>query len=313
MKGFLVKQALLIIPVVLLVSILAFSLVRVFPSDVVASYLKGHQQAYTPENVAMVKAKLGLDKPVTEQYFDWISKAVRFDFGMSYYSNLKVSDIIYAGFLSTLRLTGATLVWLVIFSYLLGFYSAKNPDGLVDNVSRAVAIIGNAVPVFVLGFVFIQIFALWLKLLPVSGKLSLAHVVLPSISLAFGNVCVYARMLRNEMLDNAEKPFVFYAKARGLKTSAIFKKHILGNSLLPIAGTAGVCFGHLIAGTVIVENVFAWPGLGSIITTAILSRNYPVIQGYTVCIVLVFIIANLLSDIFAATLDPRIRLGNSAG
>ncbi|MDR2386304.1 MAG: ABC transporter permease [Deltaproteobacteria bacterium] len=311
MKGFLIKQALLIFPVGLLVSLLAFSLVRVFPSDVVASYLKAHQQTYSPENVAMVRARLGLDKPIIDQYFDWLKKAARFDFGQSYYGNLKVSEIIFMGLKSTLQLTAATIVWLLVVTYFLGLYAAKKPDGLVDNISRLVAILGNAVPIFVVGFLLIQIFALKLGWLPVSGKLSFKHVILPSLTLALSNICVYARMLRNEMLDNSKKAYVFYAKARGLRTSWIFKKHIFKNSLLPMAGTSGICFGHLICGSVIVENVFAWPGLGTVITYAILSRNYPVIQGYVVCVALIFIVANLCSDILTALLDPRVRLGSA--
>ena len=311
MKRYLIKQAVMIIPVLFLVSVIAFSLVRVFPSDVVDSYLKAHQLFSTLENVEMVRDKLGLDQSILGQYKDWLCGAIRFDFGISYYSNLKVSTIILMSLLSTLQLAAVAFVWTVLFSYLLGVYAAKKPNGVIDAVSRGISIVGNAVPAFVLGFLLIQVFALKLHWLPVSGKFSPAHVILPSITLSIGNICVYSRMLRNEMLDNIGKPYVLYAKVRGVRTSAIFQKHVLKNSLLPVVSTVGICFGHLIAGSVIVENVFAWPGMGMVITDAILSRNYPVIQGYIVCIVLIFIIVNLIADVLSNMLDPRIRLGKS--
>lgn len=309
MRKYILRQVVSIIPILFIVSVVSFSLVRVLPTDAVSTYLTANRMAHNNENIAFARVELGLDKPILVQYTEWLSKAVCFDFGKSYFSPLKVRNILSLGFINTLQLTLAAAFWIVLLSLLLGIYAARKPFGVADYCGRILALVGTAVPGFVLGFLFVRIFSYTFHLFPVSGKTSALHFFLPSLTLAVGNVALYARMLRNEMLDNARKPFVLYAQVRGISPDTIFKTHVLKNALLPIANTFGIAFGHLIAGSVIIENVFAWPGLGRVITSSILSRDYPVIQGYIILISLVFVVANLLADVCSAMLDPRIRLG----
>ncbi|MGN1032030.1 MAG: ABC transporter permease, partial [Intestinibacter sp.] len=213
-------------------------------------------------------------------------------------------------FKNTMELTLYTLIWIILMVIPMGIFAARKENGIMDRIGRAFSLIGVAIPTFVLSYIFIRIFCIKLRVLPVSGKESILHSVLPSFTLALSYAATYSRMLRNNMLSNMESRFVTYGRVRGLKESYIINKHVLRNAILPVVGSFGVSFGRLVAGSVIIENIFAWPGLGRLIVSAVLGRDYPMIQGYIVFMAILFIIANLLSDIISALVDPRIRLGS---
>lgn len=174
---------------------------------------------------------------------------------------------------------------------------------------RIFAFIGASMPSFWLGFVLVYILSLKLDLLPVYGRGTLAHLVLPATTLALGSAAVYTRLLRTSMLENLNQNFVLYAKARGLKERLIVVRHVLKNALIPVVIAFGMTLGHMLAGSVIVENVFAWPGVGRYIVSSIFNRDYPVIQAYVLFMAVNFVLLNLIVDIICGLLDPRIRLG----
>lgn len=310
MEKYIMKQLLLIIPTVLIVSIVAFSMLRLLPTDAVDVYLTANHLQYTEENIQAVRTEMGLDKPVIKQYLLWMDKVVHLNFGNSYMLPQKtVGEMLWPSFLATLELALAAVVWIVLLTPLLGIPAARGPNGTMDEFSRVFCMFGTAVPAFVLGFFLIRLFGVDWKLVPVSGRECAASMLLPSFTLSMSHVAYFVRMLRTEMLENANKPYVLYASARGIGQRQILNTHVLKNALMPIINTFGFSFGRLIAGSVVVENVFSWPGLGKLITWAILARDFPVIQAYVLLVAVVFIIANLLSDILSAIANPRIRLG----
>lgn len=308
MTRYLVKRLLELLPMLLIISIVAFILVRVVPVNPAEAYLSSHDIPITPESVAAINADLGLDKPLVTQYLLWLVDAVQLDFGTSYANRLDVLTQIGQAFWKTMELTVAALVWIALGSMGLAYISTRRPRGMVDQVSRVVTMLGAAVPSFVLGYFFVVVFSLKLGWFPVSGRGTPRHLFLPSITLAAAYVATYAQMLRNNMLLTSASRPVFYARARGVPGRVVDRTHILRASLLPVASSFGVSIGRLVAGSVLVENVFSWPGLGRLITEAVLSRDYPMVQGYIVCMAVVFILCNLGSDVVLAALDPRVRL-----
>ena len=310
MKDYIIRQVLLIVPAIFLVSVIAFVMLRLLPTDAVDVYLTANHLQHTEENVQFVRAELGLDKPVISQYLYWAGGALRFDFGNSYTLPQKtVNEMLWPAFLATLELAGASALWILLLTPLLGIAAAARPDGPMDAFSRAFCMLGTAVPAFVLGFFLIRLFGVDWKVLPVSGREGFSSLILPSFTLSVSHIACFARMLRTEMLENSTRPYALYASARGIAPRQIQNTHILKNSLMPIVNTLGFSFGRLIAGSVVVENVFSWPGLGKLVTWAILARDFPVIQAYVLLVALVFILANLVADILSALADPRIRLG----
>lgn len=307
MLRYLLKRILMLLPILLIVSIVAFALVRLVPVDPVESYMSSLHIPMTPENTAYISEMLGLDKPILVQYFIWLSDAMRLNFGNSYLDSTPVIDLLKYSLKYTIELAAGALVWIVVLTFTIALLSVRKPEGAFDNFGRVITMLGVAVPNFVLGFILVRCFSLNIRIFPVSGHGTPLHLVLPSFTLAVAYIATYSRMLRNNMLSNMESRPVSYARIRGLDEKYIQNKHVLRNALLPIVGSFGVSFGRLIAGSVIVENVFAWPGLGRLITLSVLGRDYPVIQGYILFMAVIFIAANLISDILCAAIDPRIR------
>lgn len=312
MVRYIVKRLVGMIPVLLIVSIVVFLLVRIVPADAVGIYMAGHNIPITEENRAFFSEFLGLDKPLVVQYALWLKSAVMLDFGTSYSSKSPVLPLIWGSFGNTIQLTLAAMVWILILTPVFAIFSVQKPEGFVDNLTRVFTMLGIAVPSFVLGYLFIHWFSLRLKILPPSGKQGLKYFFMPSFVLACGYIASYSRMLRNSMLSAYSSDYVQYADLRGLRRLTITSKHVMRNALLPVVGSFGISFGNMIAGSVVVENIFAWPGLGRLITASITARDYPVIQAYVVFMAVVFLLANLISDVICAMLDPRIRLGASA-
>lgn len=312
MKKYLLKQLLLTIPAILIVTIISFAMIRLMPSDAVDSYLLANHMERNEQNIALVEERFGLNEPLHLQYVHWMQKVLHLDFGESYTSRQSVSLMLKNAFLATLRLALAAAVWIVVLTPLLGISAAVKPNGAVDHLTRLYCLCGTAIPTFVLGFLLIRLFGVKWRLLPAIADGSWKSYLMPSFTLSLSHIAYFVQMLRNEMLENRSAAYVAYARARGLRERTIFWTHLLKNSIQPVVNTVGVSFGRLIAGTVVVENVFAWPGLGSMITKAILARDYPVIQGYILLVALVYILANLVSDFLSTMVDPRIRLGKGA-
>lgn len=309
MKKYILKQLLLTIPAVFIVTVIAFAMIRLMPSDAVNTYLLANHLDRTEENIAIAEKRFGLDEPAPKQYIHWMQNVLRLDFGQSYVSSRPVSEMLKNAFLATLKLALATMVWIVIFTPILGIGAASKPGGMMDKLTRLYCLCGTAVPTFVLGFLLIRLFGVRWRILPAVADGTWKSYLLPSFTLSLSHIAYFVQMLRNEILENRSATYVLYAKARGLSDKKIFRTHLLKNSIQPVVNTAGISVGRLIAGTVVVENVFAWQGLGSLITKSILARDYPVIQGYILLIAIVYIVSNLISDLVSTLVDPRIRLG----
>lgn len=308
MVGYVVKRLLSLIPVLVGISFVTFLILRLTPGDPAEAYLRLSQIPPTESAVTAVRAELGLDRPLPVQYWDWLVKALSLDFGKSYATHRPVWDEMLLLLPPTVELAGASLVITLVLSIPMGIFSALYKDGWFDNFCRLLAFTSAAAPNFWLGFMLMYFLALKLDLLPTLGRGSWEHFILPALTLSFSYIATYIRLLRTSMLENLDQPFVLYARARGLAESRIIGRHVLKNALLPVVTALGMSIGHLLSGSVIVESVFSWPGIGRFCVSAILNRDYPVVQCFVLLMAVVFVVANLLVDIAYAWLDPRIRL-----
>lgn len=308
MLKYTVKRLIELLPLLFLISIAAFAMVRILPVDPATAYLDSVNIPVTEEAVAQIKEELGLDKSLPVQYGIWLSNAVRLDFGVSYLSKRPVTQEMASGLKLTLLLAGVSLLWVVLLSVPLGVISALKSKGITNEIIRVITFLLASIPEFWLGFLMVQFFSLKLGLLPVSGASTVRHIILPSLTLAVSNVASYTKLLRNSLLENISQKYALYAKARGLTKREVLRRHVLPNSLNPIITSLGLSLGGMLSGSVVVENVFAWPGLGQLIVKAVAGRDYPVIQGYVLIIAVIFVLCNFVADLLCSLLNPKIRL-----
>ena len=306
MKNYLQRKLLGMLPLLLLVSAAAFALVRLMPGDAATAYLNAMNAPITEAALQKVQKDLGLDKSVAVQYGIWLKQALSLDFGLSYMTKRPVIDELMRGFYYTAVLTGSAVVWIIVFSLPLGILAGRRPGSFMDQFIRTMTFLGSSLPSFWLGFLLVEFFSLRLKLLPVQGAGTGKHLLLPSITLACSYLAMYTKMLRGGIVEHSGRSYVLYARARGLKKRTILWRHILPNALNPVLTSLGLSLGSMLSGAVIVENVFAWPGMGRVIVRAVAGRDYPVIQGYILVIAAVYIVLNLGVDILCAMLNPGI-------
>lgn len=261
----------------------------------------------TEDAIQKISKELGYDQPLIIQYFSWFKNILKLDFGYSIKTNTSVLEELLFRFLATVELAFISLFTTVVVSLIIGTLAAIYKNTVIDYIGRIVALIGSSMPSFWLGIILIYIFAVKLKILPVTGRGNAKHIILPAITLSFGMIAIYVRMLRSKMLDTLNKEFVFVARAKGLKEWLVILRHVLGHSILSVITLIGINLGSLLGGTVIVETIFSWPGVGKYVIDAIKARDYPVIQGFTLLMTVMFVLINLIVDISYAFLDPRIR------
>jgi nickel transport system permease protein len=308
MAGFILRRLLLLVPILLGVSILMFVIIRMAPGDPAVAYLRLSNIPPTPSAVAEARHVLGLDQPVLTQYLAWIGHALQGDFGVSYVTRRPVLDDILHYLPATLQLAGMALVFTLVVSVPLGIWSARYKDRWPDQLVRGFAFLGVSTPNFWLGFLLVLLFSLTLQWLPPMGKGGIAHMIMPVLAVSFMSLAINARLLRASMLETASARHVLYARLRGLSDRRVERSHILRNALLPIVTATGMHVGELLGGTLVIESVFGWPGIGRYAVSAIYSRDFPVIQCFTLFLVTIFVLCNLVVDIVYAWLDPRIRL-----
>lgn len=302
-----IRNRLLGLPLLLLgISLLAFILIRLVPVEPAEVVLRMSNLPPTEEAIASMRRELGTDRPLPVQYAVWLWKALHFDFGKSFVSKTPVWEDIREKFPSTLLLAASAIGLSLFVSIPLAMLTAMYKGGWIDGLVRVLSLIGTSMPRYWLAFLLIYAFSLKLDWFPIQGRGGLQHLVLPSLTLAASNIALYSRLLRSSMLEHMKEPYVLYARVRGLSERAIALRHVLPNSLLPLVTSAGVSFGYLLMGTVIVEQIFSWPGLGRYLIESILSRNYPVIQCYVLFMAIVFVLTNLAVDIVSRMLDPRL-------
>ena len=306
MKGYIAKRFLQLIPILIGITFLSFSLMYLAGGDAVTATLENQGVAVSQEIIDAKKHELGLDKPFIERYFLWVINSFKGDFGTSYVNRKDVLGLFEQALPNTLKLAFVALLITIVFSVVVGVLCAIYEGSIGDKITRALVFLGTAMPSFWIGILLIWMFSVKMKIFPTSGMTAPNAVVLPSITLSLGYISTYVRLIRNNMVQNKHENYVYYARIRGLKESTIIK-HIFKNSLQTSITALGMSIPKLIAGTVIVENIFAWPGVGRLCVTAIYNRDFPIIQAYILLMAVLFVICNLLVDIFSVAIDPRMR------
>ena len=308
MTGIILRRFLLLVPKLLAASLIIFLLLRLGPSDPALDYLRLSRLPPTPQALEEARAFLGLDRPLAVQYLAWLGDALRLDFGVSYATQRPVLPDLLHYLPATLQLAGFALLLTLGLSVPLGMWAARHRNGLPDQIVRLVAFLGVSMPNFWLGFLLVLFFSIHLGWLPAMGRGGWSHMIMPALSIALMSLAINARLLRASMLEAAGQRHVTYARLRGLSERRVERAHVLRNALLPIVTATGMHIGELIGGTLIVESIFGWPGVGRYAVSAIFNRDYPVIQCFTLLMVTIFVLCNLLVDIAYAYADPRIRL-----
>lgn len=307
MLKYVVKRILLIIPILFLVSVFAFGLVRLMPGNAEMAFLQAAGIPPSDEALEHAAEELGLNRPITEQYTEWLGKAVHLDFGESFTSHKVVREEVLGALRNTAILAGFSTLLILIISVPMGVLSAVRADKELDHMNRILAFLGSSMPSFWLGPLLVQLFCLKLGWFPVQGFGTIRHLILPGFTMAVLYIATYSRTLRNSLLENMNRRFVMYSRARGISEKKIVMNHVLRTSLIPAVTTFGVNFGHMMAGTAIVEILFSWPGIGRLCVGSITSRDYPMIQGYIVVISVIFVLVNLITDLITVALDPQMR------
>lgn len=302
---FVLRRLLITLPVLFGVITLTFSLIHFVPGDPVDLMLG--DQASNFDRSALRK-ELGLDKPLIEQYTTYLKDLVQLDFGRSLHSKQPVLGTILERLPATAELTFAAMLVSILIGIPLGVIAALKQYSWLDNSILASGLVGLSMPSFWLGPMMILAFSIHLDWLPVSERGGIEHLILPSISLASGLTAILMRMTRASMLEVIREDYVTVARAKGVHPVKIYFKHALRNALMPIITIVGLQVGALLTGTVIVETIFDWPGIGTLFFNAIQKRDYTLVQGCVLFISLTYVFVNLATDIFYAVANPKVRL-----
>lgn len=303
MGTFIVRRILVAISVALTISIVSFMLLHL--SGDLATSIAGPEA--TAEQVEQIRVDYGLDRPIVNQYLDWLGGALTFDFGRSYYYQSTVIDLIVDRMPITLTLGGLALALAVGISIPLGVLAALKRDTWIDRLALLFAVVGQAMPSFWFGLSLIVVFAVTLQWLPAAGSDGWQHFVLPAIALGYYATPAMMRLTRTGMLEVLESDYIRTARAKGLRTGSVIFKHALRNAIIPVVALAAAELGFMLGGSVVIESVFSLNGLGQLAWDAISRNDYPVVQAVVLIIALFYIVLTLLADIANAALDPRIR------
>jgi peptide/nickel transport system permease protein len=331
-RRYAVRRALTIVPVLLGVSVLVFSFIHLIPGDPALTMLG---ERATPEKVTEVRARLGLDRPIWQQYLLYVGNALRGDLGVSIVRGDPVASDLLRRFPATVELAMAAIITAVAVGIPIGVASAVWRNSPLDSLARLGALTGVSMPIFWLGLVLAWVFGVQLRLLPTGFRLSsgtafvpwtnfvildallqrdwptfvdaLRHLILPALALATIPLAVVARMTRASMLEVLSREYIRTAEAKGLSRRAVVLRHALRNALLPVLTVVGLQVGRLLAGAILTETIFSWPGIGLWVYESIESRDYAIVQGVSLFIAVIVVGVNLLTDVLYAAVDPRIK------
>lgn len=316
MLTFLARRVLAVLPVLLVVAVVVFLILYLTPGDP-AAVIAGNNA--TNEDIDRLREQLGLTKPLWVQFWIWLSNVLRGDLGYSFYLNKPVTELIAQRIEPTLSLAAGTLTLAVLIAVPLGTLAAWRTGGWLDRLLSGFSVAGFSVPVFVIAYVLIYVFAIWLEWLPVQGYRRLFgsasqgfgawayQLVLPWLTLAGAYVALIARVTRSSVSEALTEDYIRTARAKGLKEVTVLLRHALANAAVPIATVIGIGVALLIGGVVVTETVYAIPGLGSLTVDAVLNRDFPVIQGVVLFFSALYVLVNLVVDVSYLLLDPRIR------
>ncbi|EFO0998324.1 glutathione ABC transporter permease GsiC [Escherichia albertii] len=304
MLNYVIKRLLGLIPTLFIVSVLVFLFVHMLPGDP-ARLIAGPEA--DAQVIGLVRQQLGLDQPMYIQFWHYITSAVQGDFGLSMVSRRPVSDEIASRFMPTLWLTIASMSWAVLFGMAAGIIATVWRNRWPDRLSMTIAVSGISFPAFALGMLLIQVFSVELGWLPTVGADSWQHYILPSLTLGAAVAAVMARFTRASFVDVLSEDYMRTARAKGVSETWVVLKHGLRNAMIPVVTMMGLQFGFLLGGSIVVEKVFNWPGLGRLLVDSVEMRDYPVIQAEILLFSLEFILINLVVDVLYAAINPAIR------
>ncbi len=332
MKWYIVKRLLQLIPVLVGVAVISFSLIHLAPGDPARTIAGEHASEQTIETL---RVKYGLDKPIHVQFWVWFKQVVRGDFGRSIVSNEYVTREILDRFPNTVELAFFSMLIAIIVGFIAGVVSASKQYSVLDYTTMGVALFGVSMPVFWLGIMLMMIFGVYFRVLPIGGRISpmilfqritglyildslikgnwaalgstLKYLILPSVALATIPMATIARVTRSSMLEVLRQDYIRTERAKGLSERVVIYKHAVRNAMLPVITVIGLNFGLLLAGALLTETVFAWPGIGRYVVKAVQMRDYPVVQGCVLFFSFMFVIVNLITDLLYVLIDPRIK------
>ena len=314
--SYILKKLLQMIPMLIIISFLIFVALKAMPIDPI-NYLLPPGASRDPQMIAELRARYGLDDPILVQYGRWISNVVRGDFGYSIINGQPISEILKQKLPATLELAVASLIISTVLGILLGIIAAVNQNGPVDYIARIIGVIGQSIPEFLFGIILISIFALNLGWLPVGGRNiygmssfadRVKNLILPASALSLAMIATVLRYTRNSMLGVMNQEYIKTARSKGIPEWKVYLKHAFRNSMGPILVTIMLRIPGLIGGSVVIESVFNWPGIGSTLMGAVTSGDYPIIMVTTLLIAAVMLVISFLVDVISALLDPRIRI-----
>ncbi|QSI43994.1 nickel/cobalt ABC transporter permease [Bacillus altitudinis] len=306
MTRYIIKRLLLLLPLIVFITFFAFVLLAMRASDPAEVALRVNQVTPTEEMVESMRQELGLDQPFFIRYVTWLKDGLTGDFGSSYVTHEPVLDLMMEALPATLQLAGMSLLFIIVLSLLFGMVCAYAAHTWLDRIVRAFVFIAASMPSFWLGILFIWLFSVKFNWVNTSGMEGFKSLLLPAMTLSFGYLSTYVRLIRNQILKFQHEPFVFYARARGLKERTIQLK-VMRHALQLAVTALGMSVPKLIAGTVIIENLFAWPGVGRLCVTAIFHADFPIIQAYLFVMGCLFVVCNLVADVIQMIMNPQLR------
>ncbi|NEU51814.1 nickel/cobalt ABC transporter permease [Bacillus altitudinis] len=306
MTRYIIKRLLFLLPLIVFITFFAFVLLAMRSSDPAEVALRVNQVTPTEEMVESMRQELGLDQPFFLRYATWLKDGLTGDFGSSYVTREPVLDLILEALPATLQLAGMSLLFIIVLSLLFGMVCAYAAHTWLDRIVRAFVFIAASMPSFWLGILFIWLFSVKFNWVNTSGMEGFKSILLPAMTLSLGYLSTYVRLIRNQILKFQHEPFVFYARARGLKERTIQLK-VMRHALQLAVTALGMSIPKLIAGTVIIESLFAWPGVGRLCVTAIFHADFPIIQAYLFVMGCLFVVCNLVADVIQMIMNPQLR------
>jgi peptide/nickel transport system permease protein len=321
LAAFLAQRTLKAIVVILGVVVFQFVLIRLAPGDP-ASVIAGQSGAADPLFMQQLRAQFGLDRPMHEQLWIYVKGILTLDLGFSHRQQQSVATLIWERLPATLLLTGTAFLFAIGAGVALGVAAARRVGRPADSVITVIALAFYATPIFWVGLLLVLVFSVWLEWLPSFGMFTVGadltglahaldvgrHLILPAITLGLFFLAIYARLARASMLEVADQDFVRTAHAKGVPEGRIIRAHVLRNALLPVITFAGIQAGQLVGGSILVETVFAWPGIGRLAFEALLARDYAVLLGVFFCTAVMVVVFNLVADLLYAVIDPRVEV-----
>jgi len=312
-----IRRLFLTVPVLVGMSIFVFAIIHLAPGDPVQAALG---LSYSAHAAAILRHQMGLDQPVIQQYFTYMGNVLHGNLGQDLISHEPLSTLLSQRLPVTLELTVLSMGLAILIAVPLGVAAARQPGGALDRLTTGITLLGISIPDFVLGTLLILLFAAVLNWLPPQDFVpfsqspgdNLRHIILPVVALALAEVAYIAQTTRASMLETLNQDYITFLRAKGIRESVVAYQHALRNAAVPVVTVIGVQFGTLLGGAIVVENVFSLPGVGKLVVDAVSTRNYPVVQGGTLVIALLFILINLITDLLYTVLNPRIAYGGRA-